>query len=97
MDIILVPLLQVVRALLDLYNLGLFIFGILMMLESFNIVDSYGKTVYKIHSVLFAIYNPVLEKIRNVFNFGTFDFSAMILFIIIYFFRQILIRIIDLF
>lgn len=98
MDIIIVPLLQVIRVLLNLYLYGLFIFGILLMLESFNVIDSYNKIVYKVHNTLFSIYNPALEKIRSIFNFGgAMDFSIIILYLLIYFIKHVLIRIIDLF
>jgi len=97
MDVILVPLLQVVRVLLVFYSYGLIAFGMLMTLESFNIIDSYNKTCYKIHNILFLIYNPILEKIRTVINFDPFDVSVLILYLMIYFLEKVLVRIINIF
>lgn len=97
MDIILVPFLQVIRVLLFLYSTGLFLYGLLMMLESFGIIDSYNKVIYRIHNTLFLIYNPALEKVRAVFDFGPIDLSVVILYLVLLFVRHVLIRIIDLF
>ncbi|USO02308.1 MAG: YggT family protein [Alphaproteobacteria bacterium] len=97
MDIIFVPILQVLRVILELYSLGLFIFGLLMLLESFNVIDSYNKVTYKIHNTLFLIYNPALEKIRSVINFEPFDASVLILWLLIYFLKQVLIRVVTIF
>jgi len=97
MDIIFVPALQVLRVFLDLYSFGLFVYGVLMILESLNVIDSYNKIAYKIHNTLFLIYNPFLEKIRGLFSFEPFDISILILWLLIYFIKHILIRIIHFF
>ena len=97
MDIIIVPFLQVMRTLLWMYNFGLFLYGILLLLESFGVIGAYDKVIYRIHNTLFLIYNPALEKVRSIFNFGTIDFSVFILFLTIHFISHILQRIVDLF
>ncbi len=97
MDVILIPLLQVICTLLGFYSTGLAVYGFLMMLESFGMVNSYNIIVYRIHNALFVIYNPALEKIREAFDFGPIDLSVIILYLGVFFLRQVLIRFIDLF
>ena len=97
MDIIIVPFLQVIRTLLWMYNFGLFLYGILLLLESFGIIGAYDKVIYRIHNTLFLVYNPALEKVRSIFNFGTIHFSVFILFLSIHFVCHMIQRIIDIF
>ena len=95
MDIIIVPFLQVIRTLLWMYNFGLFLYGLLLLLESFGVIGAYDKLVYRIHNTLFLIYNPALERVRSIFNFGTIDFSVIVLFLSVHFVSHIIQFMID--
>lgn len=97
MDIIIVPFLQVVLTLLKMYNFGLFLYGVILLLESFGIINVYDKVIYRIHNTLFLVYNPALEKVRTIFNFGAIDFSVIILIVTISMVNHILERIINIF
>ncbi len=93
--IILSPLLNVVYDLLGLYKIGLVIYIILGLLESFEIINKYNSAVYTIHNFLQSITEPALAPIRRVIPpIGGWDLSPMALIFIIYFLQGVVLEII---
>ena len=87
--IILGPLLNVI------YKIGLVIYIILGLLESFDIVNKYNSTVYTIHNFLQGVTEPVLSPIRRTIPpISGWDLSPMVLIFIIYFFQGVVLEII---
>lgn len=94
MDIILIPIFQVLRVAIDMYLFGLFIYAVILILETLNIVDRYNSFIYQIHSAFFLLYEPVLAVIRSLLNFKTVDISLPVLYLILYFIKQVIIQVI---
>ena len=92
--IILGSLLSVVYDLLGLYKIGLVIYIVLGLLESFDIINKYNSTVYTIHNFLQGITEPVLGPIRRVIPpISGWDLSPLALIFIIYFFQGVVLEI----
>lgn len=94
MDIIIIPLIQTINVLIDLYIWALIIYIIISWLEHFGILNSYNKLVFSIQTFLFRITEPPLVPIRRLLpNLGGLDVSPIILILILNLIRGILFRI----
>lgn len=83
-------LIEFVDYLLGLYIIVIFAMAILSWLIAFNVVNTRNRAVYTIADVLYRLTEPALRPIRNLLpNLGGIDVSPIILFIIIMFFRSV--------
>ena len=89
MDVIFVPLLNVVLRVIGLYKFLVLVYIILGWLEALNIVNRYNQIVYTIHSFLFRLVEPVLNPIRRfVPNLGGLIFLPLFCFSLFISFRK---------
>lgn len=80
MDVVLVPLIQIVRIAIDLYIWALIISAILSWLVAFNVVNTSNRFVYVVGDFLWRITEPALRPIRKIMpNLGGIDLSPMLL------------------
>ena len=94
MDIIFVPILRLLGAVINLYITGLFIYVIISLLEQFGIINKYNQVVYFINNILFRLYEPALSRIRVFMpNLGGLDLSPLVLVFALYFIQEVLFRI----
>lgn len=92
MDIVLVPFLKVVLAILDIYTWMLIIYAILSWLLVFGIANPRNQFVLIVGGFLQRLIEPALRPLRRIIpQLGGFDLSFIALFFIIYF-LQILIE-----
>jgi len=95
MDIILIPLLQLVSFLLTLYTYALIAYVVMTLLLNFQIINPSSTLVRSMLDFLYKITEPILLKIRAVIPFfGPIDLSPLVLLLGIYFFQSIIARII---
>ncbi len=95
MDILFIPILRLLITVINFYTMALFVYVILSMLEQFGVINRYNKVVFFIHNFLFRLCEPVLSRIRLFMpNLGGIDLSPMVLILALYFFQDVLIRII---
>ena len=95
MDIVLVPFLRVCATILHLYSWAVLAMVILSWLTSFNIVNGYNRFVFLTSAFLFRITEPLLQHIRRVVpSLGGIDLSPMALILAIWFFQEVLSRLI---
>lgn len=86
MDVVLVPLIQIVRIAIDLYIWALIISAILSWLVAFNVVNTSNRFVYTVGDFLWRITEPALRPIRKVMpNLGGIDLSPMLLILALWF------------
>lgn len=79
MDIIIVPLLQLVATLLNLYKLALFANVVITLLIQFKVINVYHRFVITLSNFLFKVTEPILSVIRRfVPSIGGFDLSPLI-------------------
>ncbi len=95
MDIILIPLIQVIMWALDAYWWAIVIYIIIGWLEQFNVINRYNNFVYGLHTFLFRGVEPALHPIRRILpNLGGVDLSPMALILAIWCVSEILGRIV---
>lgn len=93
MDILIVPVLNLILAALSLYQYVILAYVILGWLELFKIVNPYSNIVYSIHNFLFSLVEPALIQIRRFLPSNlSFDVSPIILIFIIFFVQDVLSR-----
>ncbi|MEE8516728.1 MAG: YggT family protein [Alphaproteobacteria bacterium] len=76
---------------LEIYMWLVIIWVIMSWLISFNVVNTHNQVVYAINSFLHRITEPVLRPIRRVVpSIGGFDITPVVLFLLIYFLRNLI-------
>lgn len=86
-------LLQVVLQVLEIYWYVVLAMIIMSWLIAFNVVNTRNQFVSQVWRVLNALTDPVLKPIRRWMpNFSGLDISPIILFLIIFFIQQVIIR-----
>jgi YggT family protein len=91
MDVVLVPLIEVLIYALELYKWVLIISAVLSWLIAFNVVNTRNRFVYSIADMMYRITEPVLRPIRNLMpNLGGVDLSPIVLILIIWLIQKIL-------
>lgn len=91
MDIILVPLMNVISIAIDLYIWVLIISAILSWLIVFKIINTQNQLIYMIQNMLYRLTEPVLAPIRRRMpDLGGVDISPIILILILYFIQMVL-------
>lgn len=95
MDVVLVPLIQVLLAAIQIYRWVVIAAIVMSWLVQFNIVNRHNNVVRTIGEVLYRVTEPVLRPIRRfVPNLGGIDISPIVLFLILLFFEVLLIRLV---
>lgn len=93
MDVILVPLVNVILIALNLYWWAVVLYVLLEWLEHFNVINRYNQFVYNMHTFLFRIVEPVLVMIRRVIpKMGNIDLSPIVLILLIVFVEGVIAR-----
>lgn len=81
-----VPVIEVVIAILDIYWWLVIIQAVISWLIAFNIINTYSRPVAMVLDFLYRITDPLLRPIRRfVPSFGGLDVSPVILLLIIWF------------
>ena len=95
MNVILVPLLQLLDVVLELYQIVLIVWVVFSWLAAFNIVNTSNGFVRTAMNVLWRLTEPALRPIRRfVPMISGLDFSPLILLLLIYFLRGVVGRMI---
>lgn len=94
MDIVLVPLLQVLFSLLGLYSSAILIAVILSWLIGFNVLNPSNRLVYLVNNALKRLTEPFFAVFRRLIPpFGGIDLSPLFALIAIQFAQQVIVRI----
>ncbi|MCK5166117.1 MAG: YggT family protein [Rhodospirillaceae bacterium] len=93
MDVILVPFLQLVLAIINIYVWILVASVILSWLISFGVVNTSNRFVYSIGDIIHRITEPVLRPIRNILpDMGNVDLSPVVLILLLWFVENMIIQ-----
>ena len=85
------PFINLISAILSIYNFCLIAYIILYYLTLFKVINIHNQFVKQIYSFLFRIIEPVLARIRKfVPSINGVDISMIVLFLAIYFLRDVL-------
>lgn len=95
MNVILVPLLQLLDVVLELYQIVLIVWVVFSWLAAFNVINTSNGFVRTAMNVLWRLTEPALRPIRRfVPMISGLDFSPLILLLLIYFLRGVVGRMI---
>lgn len=95
MDILLIPLFNLVNTVLTLFVYVLIASVVMSWLLAFGVVNTQNQFVATLSEVLFRLTEPVLRPIRSLMpDLGGIDISPVILILGIYFFRDLFARLI---
>lgn len=93
MDVVLVPLLQMIAAVVDFYVWALIISVVLSWLAAFGVLDTRNRFVYLVNDFFYRITEPALRPIRRILpSMGNVDLSPVVLILLLYFVQNILMR-----
>lgn len=91
MRVIIVPFLQLVLTVVDLYKWCVIIMIILSLLQSFNVINGYNRFIIGVSDFLFRITEPLLAPIRRILpRTGVIDLSPLILILLLGFLENVL-------
>lgn len=91
MDVVLLPLLQILSIAIELYIWALIISAILSWLVAFNVVNTSNRFVYTVGDVLWRITEPALRPLRRIIPImGGIDLSPIALILVLYFVQGVL-------
>ena len=94
MQSLLIPFFQVLDLILELYGWAVIIAVVMSWLINFNVVNRSNQVVRMVMRTLDQLVEPVLMRIRRVMpTFGALDLSPIVLLLLIFFIRQMLVRI----
>ncbi len=93
MDVILIPLLNIIATLINLYIWILIISAVMSWLIAFNVINTSNRFVYMLVDFLWRVTEPALRPIRNFLpNLGGIDISPLILILGLIFLKDVLFR-----
>lgn len=91
MDVILVPLLQLVLMVINIYVWIVFASVALTWLLAFNVVNSSNRFVYMAGDFLYRMTEPALRPIRKIMpDMGNIDLSPVALIFLLWFIESML-------
>lgn len=94
MDVILIPLFNIISMVISLYVWIIIIGAILTWLVNFNVVNTSNQLVYMVGNFCYRLTEPALRPIRRFLpNLGGIDLSPVVLILGLYFIKDVLARI----
>jgi YggT family protein len=95
MDVILIPLLTVLSAVIGIYSWIVIASVVVSWLVNFNVINSNNNFVITIIEFLYRVTEPVLSKIRRFLPImGGFDLSPLVLILFLWFLQAVIGRLI---
>ena len=86
-------LLGLIIQIINLYQFILLIYIIVTWLISFNIINTSNRLVYSIMNALYSLCEPSLKFIRQYLpNLGAIDISPVIVYLLLWFLKNLLIE-----
>ena len=94
MDVILVPLINLLINIIDLYVFVVIAAVVLSWLTAFNVINTRNRFVYLVCDVIYRLTEPPLRKIRSFLpNLGGLDLSPVLLILLLMALKEVLARI----
>lgn len=85
------PFIDLISSILTLYSYAIFIWVIVSLLKSFQIINSHSIIVIRITEFLNSLINPVIRRIRKFIPpIAGIDLSPLILILLLQFLQNIL-------
>jgi YggT family protein len=91
MDVIVVPLLQMIHMIIHLYIWVIIAAVVLNWLTLFDVVNNYNRVVVILGDALFKLTEPLLAPLRGVLpHLGGLDLAPMVLILLLYFVESVI-------
>jgi YggT family protein len=91
MDVILIPLVQIILMAINIYVWMLIASAVLSWLVAFNVINTSNKFVYTVGDFLYRVTEPALRPIRRILpDLGGIDISPIVLILLLYFIQNVL-------
>ena len=91
MDVLLVPILQLLGTVIRLYTWVVFTYVIINWLLNFGIINRYNSFVIVIQRITDQLTAPVLQPLRRVLpQFASFDLSPLVLILLLYLVQNVI-------
>ena len=91
MDVILIPLFNIIATVISLYIWVIIIGAVLTWLVTFNVVNTNNRAVSMVGDICYRLTEPALRPIRNFLpNLGGIDLSPIVLILGLIFVRDVL-------
>jgi YggT family protein len=95
MDVILIPLLNIISTVIQLYIWIIIVGAILTWLVAFKVVNTGNRAIYTVGDICYRLTEPALRPIRNFMpNLGGIDLAPVVLILGLIFLRDVLGRIV---
>lgn len=95
MHVILIPLVQLIGTIIQLYIWVLIISAVLSWLVAFNVINRHNRFVYMAGDFMWRLTEPVLRPIRRVLpNLGGIDLAPVVLILLLYFIQNVMYRVV---
>jgi YggT family protein len=95
MDVILIPLFNIISMVIQMYVWIIIIGAILTWLVNFNVVNTSNQLVYMVGNFCYRLTEPALRPIRRFLpNLGGIDLSPVVLILGLYFIQGVLARLV---
>ncbi|AIL12280.1 membrane protein [Candidatus Paracaedimonas acanthamoebae] len=95
MDVLIIPMLELLRTILQLYIWVFIASVVLSWLISFQIVNTHNRVVVVIGEALYRLTEPMLAPLRRIIpGVSGFDFSPMVAIFILVFMQNVVSRLI---
>tara|TARA_R110002096_G_scaffold26689_8_gene82224 strand:+ start:1428 stop:1724 length:297 start_codon:yes stop_codon:yes gene_type:complete len=95
MDVILIPLFNIIATVISIYIWIVIIGAILTWLVTLKVVNTGNRAVYMVGDICYRLTEPALRPIRNILPIlGGIDLSPVVLILGLIFLRDVLARIV---
>lgn len=96
MDVILLPLFNLLSVVITLFIWALIIQAVMSWLVAFSVVNTHNRFVYTVMDVLYRVTEPALRPIRRYLpQAGGIDFSPLVLILLLIFLEDLLRRLVQ--
>ncbi len=90
MDVIIVPLFQVLLAILNIYEIIVVVTVVMSWLFNFNVINYSNQFVRMVWDICSKLTEPFLSRIRNFLpNTGGIDLSPIVLLLAVFFLQNV--------
>jgi len=90
MDVIIVPLFQVLLAILNIYEIIVIVTVVMSWLFNFNVINYSNQFVRMVWDICSKLTEPFLSRIRNFLpNMGGMDLSPIVLLLAVFFLQNV--------
>ena len=93
MDVILIPLFEIIITILTLYMWAVIIMVILSWLYNFGVINSSNTFIASINDFLYRITEPALARLRKYLpHLGGFDIAPILLILLLLFVKGVIVQ-----